>query len=128
VRDLADADAMAPAFRDGAKALIVGGGYIGLEAAAVAAKRGVEVTVVEMADRILQRVAAPATSDFFRDLHQQHGVTIREGVGLERLIGHRRCRYRARDGLGRGGRLGDRFRDCDGCVLSQFRSAYLGCW
>lgn len=88
VRDLADADAMAPAFRDGAKALIVGGGYIGLEAAAVAAKRGVEVTVVEMADRILQRVAAPATSDFFRDLHQQHGVTIREGVGLERLIGN----------------------------------------
>jgi len=87
VRDLADADAMAPAFRSGAKALIIGGGYIGLEAAAVAAKRGVQVTVVEMADRILQRVAAPQTSDFFRDLHQQNGVTIREGVGLDRLLG-----------------------------------------
>lgn len=87
VRDLADADQMAPAFVAGAKALIIGGGYIGLEAAAVAAKRGVHVTLVEMADRILQRVAAPETSDFFRDLHRAHGVDIREGVGLERLTG-----------------------------------------
>ncbi len=87
VRDLADADAMAPAFRNGARALIIGGGYIGLEAAAVAAKRGVNVTLVEMADRILQRVAAPETSAYFRKLHGTHGVDIREGVGLNRLIG-----------------------------------------
>ena len=59
VRDLADVDAMAPRFKDGAKVLIVGGGYIGLEAASVAAKLGLDVTLVEMADRILQRVAAP---------------------------------------------------------------------
>jgi len=87
VRDLQDADTMEPAFRAGAKALIVGGGYIGLEAAAVAKKRGVDVTLVEMADRILQRVAAPETSSYFRDLHSSHGVDIREGVGLDRLIG-----------------------------------------
>ena len=87
VRDLADADAMAPHFVEGARALIVGGGYIGLEAAAVAAKRGVQVTLVEMADRILQRVAAPQTSDYFRALHRAHGVDIREGDGLERLTG-----------------------------------------
>lgn len=87
VRDLADVDAMAPRFVKGAKVLIVGGGYIGLEAAAVAAKLGLEVTLVEMADRILQRVAAPETSDYFRALHQQHGVTLREGVGLDRLLG-----------------------------------------
>ena len=87
VRDLADVDAMAPEFRDGAHVLIVGGGYIGLEAAAVAASRGLRVTLVEMADRILQRVAAPETSDFFRRLHQGHGVTIHEGLGLERLTG-----------------------------------------
>ncbi len=87
VRDLADTDAMAPRFVAGAKVLIVGGGYIGLEAAAVAAKLGLQVTLVEMADRILQRVACPETSDFFRDLHSGHGVDIREGVGLERLIG-----------------------------------------
>lgn len=87
VRDLADVDAMAPHVVAGKRALIVGGGYIGLEAAAVAAKRGLEVTLVEMADRILQRVAAPETSDYFRALHQGHGVTIREGIGLDRLLG-----------------------------------------
>ncbi|MEP0961472.1 MAG: FAD-dependent oxidoreductase [Roseobacter sp.] len=87
VRDLADADAMAPHFKKGARVLIVGGGYIGLEAAAVATKLGVKVTLVEMADRILQRVAAPQTSDYFRDLHCSHGVDLREGVGLERLLG-----------------------------------------
>ncbi|QAX30878.1 NAD(P)/FAD-dependent oxidoreductase [Leisingera sp. NJS204] len=87
VRGLTDVDAMAPHVTEGKRALIVGGGYIGLEAAAVCAKRGVQVTLVEMADRILQRVAAPETSDFFRSLHSSHGVDIREGVGLERLEG-----------------------------------------
>ncbi|MGB3243700.1 MAG: FAD/NAD(P)-binding oxidoreductase [Sulfitobacter sp.] len=87
VRDLADVDAMAPRFAKGAKVLIVGGGYIGLEAASVAAKLGLQVTLVEAAERILQRVAAPETSDFFRQLHRSHGVDIREGIGLERLIG-----------------------------------------
>ncbi|MBR9652923.1 NAD(P)/FAD-dependent oxidoreductase [Thalassovita aquimarina] len=90
VRDLKDVDAMAPEFRDGAKVLIVGGGYIGLEAAAVAAKKGLQVTLVEMADRILQRVASPETSDYFRTLHQSHGVNILEGVGLETLTGEGR--------------------------------------
>jgi 3-phenylpropionate/trans-cinnamate dioxygenase ferredoxin reductase subunit len=87
VRDLKDADAMAPAFTAGKKVLIIGGGYIGLEAAAVASKLGLHVTLVEMGERILQRVAAPQTSDFFRDLHTSHGVDIREGVGLDRLLG-----------------------------------------
>ncbi|MBE0412334.1 FAD-dependent oxidoreductase [Yoonia sp.] len=87
IRDLADADAMAPAFVAGRRVLIIGGGYIGLEAAAVAAKRGLQVTLIEMADRILQRVAAPETSDYFRNLHRSHGVDIREGVGLEMLLG-----------------------------------------
>ncbi|SFR59819.1 3-phenylpropionate/trans-cinnamate dioxygenase ferredoxin reductase subunit [Yoonia tamlensis] len=87
MRDLDDADAMAPALVAYRHVLIIGGGYIGLEAAAVAAKRGLKVTLVEMADRILQRVAAPQTSDYFRALHQSHGVDIREGVGLDRLLG-----------------------------------------
>ncbi|WP_417472980.1 NAD(P)/FAD-dependent oxidoreductase [Leisingera sp.] len=87
VRGLGDVDAMAPQVREGGRALIVGGGYIGLEAAAVCAKRGVKVTLVEMADRILQRVAAPETSDYFRALHSGHGVDIREATGLERLEG-----------------------------------------
>jgi len=90
VRSLADVDAMAAEFTDGRHVLIIGGGYIGLEAAAVASKRGVKVKLVEMADRILQRVAAPETSDYFKELHRSHGVDIREGIGLKRLIGHSR--------------------------------------
>ncbi|WP_224824061.1 NAD(P)/FAD-dependent oxidoreductase [Cognatishimia sp. MH4019] len=87
VRDLADVDGMTAAFETGGHVLIVGGGYIGLEAAAVAAKKGLQVTVVEMADRILQRVACPETSDYFRALHERHGVKIIEGTGLDHLIG-----------------------------------------
>ncbi|MCG7572921.1 FAD-dependent oxidoreductase [Phaeobacter sp. CNT1-3] len=90
VRGLSDVDGMEPEFQAGKSVLIVGGGYIGLEAAAVAAKKGLKVTLVEMADRILQRVAAPETSDYFRALHTAHGVEIREGVGLNRLIGEGR--------------------------------------
>lgn len=87
VRTLQDADAMEPEFKDGARVLIIGGGYIGLEAAAVAAKKGLKVTLVEMADRILQRVASPETSQYFRELHRSHGVDLREGVGLDTLVG-----------------------------------------
>ncbi|GHF08700.1 pyridine nucleotide-disulfide oxidoreductase [Aliiroseovarius zhejiangensis] len=90
VRSLADVDGMAAEFATGRRVLIIGGGYIGLEAAAVAAKKGLQVTLVEMANRILQRVAAPETSDYFRALHRAHGVDIREGIGLERLIGDTR--------------------------------------
>ncbi|AJE45269.1 NAD(P)/FAD-dependent oxidoreductase [Celeribacter indicus] len=90
MRTLADADAMAPEFREGASVLVVGGGYIGLEAAAVAAKKGLKVTLIEAAERILRRVAAKETSDYFRALHRRHGVDLREGVGLERLTGERR--------------------------------------
>ncbi|WP_071796090.1 NAD(P)/FAD-dependent oxidoreductase [Natronohydrobacter thiooxidans] len=87
VRALADVDAMAPEFQPGRRVVIVGGGYIGLEAAAVAAKKGLDVTVLEMAPRILQRVAAPETSDAIRALHQAHGVKILEATGLERIEG-----------------------------------------
>ena len=85
VRDLADVDHMAPAFKPGRRVVIIGGGYIGLEAAAVAAKRGLDVCVVEQSARILQRVAAPQTSDFFRALHRGHGVRVIEGVGVHKI-------------------------------------------
>lgn len=87
MRDLNDADAMAPQFSAGRNLLVIGGGYIGLEAAAVAASKGLHVTLVEMSDRILQRVASPETSNYFRDLHTRNGVNIMEGVGLQSLIG-----------------------------------------
>ena len=99
MRSLADADAMAAEFRPGRRVLIVGGGYIGLEAAAVAASKGLQVVLVERAGRILQRVAAPETSDFFRELHRAHGVDLREGVGLTGLTGT--------DGRVTGARLSD---------------------
>jgi len=90
VRTLADVDAMRAEFAPGRRLVIVGGGYIGLEAAAVAAKLGLAVTVLEMAPRILQRVAAPETSNYFRALHQAHGVQILESTGLDRLLGEGR--------------------------------------
>ncbi|MBF9030733.1 FAD-dependent oxidoreductase [Rhodobacterales bacterium HKCCE3408] len=87
VRTLRDVDKMAPSVVAGRHALIVGGGYIGLEAAAVCSKKGMKVTLVEMAERILNRVACPETAAYFRALHAGHDVDIREGVGLDRLVG-----------------------------------------
>lgn len=87
MRDKRDADLLAEAMRPGARLLVVGGGYVGLEAAAVARKFDVDVTVIEMADRILKRVAAPETADIMRAVHLAHGVHIRENCGLTRLEG-----------------------------------------
>ena len=100
MRSLADADALAPHLVAGRRLLVVGGGYIGLEAAAVAAAKGLQVTLVEAAPRILQRVAAPATADWFRSLHRGHGVVLREGIGLRRLLadGERVCGAELEDG------------------------------
>jgi 3-phenylpropionate/trans-cinnamate dioxygenase ferredoxin reductase subunit len=99
LRGLADADALSALMQQGRRLLVVGGGYIGLEAAAVAATRGLSVTVAEMAPRILQRVASPQTAQWFRDTHERHGVTILEGVKLEEL--------EARDGRVCGARFAD---------------------
>lgn len=87
LRTLADVDALREHVRPGQRLLIVGGGYIGLELAAVASQVGMEVTLIEMQDRILERVAAPQTSDYFRALHLSHGVDLREGVSLVKLLG-----------------------------------------
>ena len=87
VRTIADIKDIAPGFVPDAKVLVVGGGYIGLEAASAAVAKGLNVCVVEMAERILQRVAAPETSDFIRNLHLSRGVELLEGVGLSRLLG-----------------------------------------
>ena len=87
LRSIADVDAMRAEFVPGRRVLVIGGGYIGLEAAAVAATSGLQVTLVEMAERILQRVAAEPTSDYFRALHTENGVLIRESTGLSRLVG-----------------------------------------
>ena len=87
IRNLADVDSLTPAVVPGKTLLVVGGGYIGLEAAAVAAAKGLRVILVEMAPRILQRVACQLTADYFRELHGRHGVVIRESAGLRELLG-----------------------------------------
>ena len=90
VRTLADIDAMEPDFAPGAHLLVVGGGYIGLEAAAVARRRGMRVTLLEAAQRLLARVSSPETAAWFAARHRAEGVDIREDARLERLTGEGR--------------------------------------
>jgi len=87
VRSIADVDAMRPRFVAGDAGADRRRRLIGLEAAAVAAKLGLQVTLLEMAPRILPCVAALEASDYFRSIHRVHGVDLREGVGLKTLIG-----------------------------------------
>lgn len=87
VRDKRDADRLSDEMKAGRRLLIIGGGYIGLEAAAVARHLGLDVMLIEMADRILARVASKETADIMRAIHGERGVVIREKTGLIRLIG-----------------------------------------
>jgi 3-phenylpropionate/trans-cinnamate dioxygenase ferredoxin reductase component len=73
-RTAADVDAMKPAFTPGAKLVVIGAGYIGLEGAAVARQMGLEVTVIETAVRPLARVTSPEVAGFFLDEHTRQGV------------------------------------------------------
>ncbi|GAA6152746.1 NAD(P)/FAD-dependent oxidoreductase [Pseudoteredinibacter isoporae] len=70
-----------------ARVVIIGGGYIGLETAAALNKLGVNVTVLEMMDRILQRVTAPVISDFYHRVHSEAGVNIQTGMGVDAILG-----------------------------------------
>ena len=87
LRDLKDVEAIRPHMQAGRRLVIVGAGYIGLEAAAVARQLGLEVTVLEMADRVLARVTSPVMSKFFEDEHKRQGVDIRTGARLAELRG-----------------------------------------
>lgn len=83
LRTLADVDRIRRHFEPGARVAIVGGGYIGLEVAAVAVKAGLKVTVLEAADRVLARVTAPRVSSFYEQVHREAGVDLRIGVQVE---------------------------------------------
>ena len=90
LRDLADAAALRAALTRSARVLIIGGGYIGLETAATCRKQGCTVTVLEMADRVMNRVVAPDVSAYFAEDHRAQGVEIVCGtrvVGIEREQG-----------------------------------------
>ncbi|AKM08969.1 NAD(P)/FAD-dependent oxidoreductase [Croceicoccus naphthovorans] len=88
VRTRADADRMMAEIDAGAKrAVIVGGGYIGLEAAAVLTKLGLEVVLLEMLDRVLARVAGEELSRFYEKEHRDHGVDLRLATGVDCIEG-----------------------------------------
>jgi 3-phenylpropionate/trans-cinnamate dioxygenase ferredoxin reductase subunit len=91
VRDRADTDALRADLESGARrAVVIGGGYIGLEAAAVLRKLGCEVTVLEMLDRVLARVAGEDLSRFYEAEHRAHGVAIRLEAEVEAIEGEER--------------------------------------
>jgi len=85
VRTRADVDALMAMLPGATRFTIVGGGYIGLEAAAVLSKLGKQVTLIEALDRVLARVAGPALSTFFQDEHRAHGVDIRLSTAVEAI-------------------------------------------
>ena len=69
-------------FHAGARLVIIGGGYIGLEVAAIAVKRGLRVTVIEALPRVLARVTAPELSAFYERVHREAGVDVRTGMAV----------------------------------------------
>ena len=88
VRSKGDADAMMAALAGGArKAVVVGGGYIGLEAAAVLRKQGCDVTLLESLPRVLARVAGEELSRFYEDEHRRQGVDVRLEAMVEAIEG-----------------------------------------
>ena len=90
VRDRADADRMMAELPDVSRVVVIGGGYIGLEAAAVLTKFSKQVVVLEALDRVLARVAAEPLSRFFEAEHRAHGVDIRLGVNVDCILGEDR--------------------------------------
>ena len=85
IRSRADVDALTAELAATDEVVIVGGGYIGLEAAAVLSKTGKRITILEAQDRVLARVAGEAVSRFYEAEHRAHGVEVRLGVGIEAL-------------------------------------------
>ncbi|TDJ46406.1 MAG: pyridine nucleotide-disulfide oxidoreductase [Gammaproteobacteria bacterium] len=100
LRTIDDVARMREDFQPGRNLIVIGAGYIGLEVAAVAATRGLNVTVLEMADRVMSRVVAPEVSAFFEKVHREAGVDIRCGRDPNSaLLGDRHVRtLRSADG------------------------------
>ena len=90
LRTIADVDAIKADMAPGKRVVVVGGGYIGLEVAAVCLEAGLEVDVLEMEERILARVTTPAMSDFYHRLHEGRGVRIHTGARVTGFSGNGR--------------------------------------
>ncbi len=87
LRTMADVNEIRARIVPGLRVAIVGAGYIGLECAATLRKLGVEVTVIEMMDRVMSRVVAPEMSRFYRAEHEAHGVSVLTGKRVDAFIG-----------------------------------------
>lgn len=100
LRGVDDAQALAAALGRTPRVVVIGGGFIGLEVAAAARKRGCAVTVVEAADRLLARVTAPLISDYVADLHRRHGVELIFAAAVQAILERdgQACAVRLADG------------------------------
>ena len=87
LRTIDDVDGIRAEMREGANLVIVGGGYIGLEVAAVGVEQGLNVHVLEMEDRILQRVTTPTMSNYYNELHKGRGVNIHTNTAVTGFSG-----------------------------------------
>ena len=88
LRTIDDVDGIRAEMREGANLVIVGGGYIGLEVAAVGVEQGLNVHVLEMEDRILQRVTTPTMSNYYNELHKGRGVNIHTQTAVTGFSGN----------------------------------------
>ena len=88
LRKIDDVNKLRPALNAAKRVAIVGGGYIGLEVAAVARSEGREVVVVEAEERVMKRVTCADVSAFYESMHRKHGVDIRLGCKLEAIEGN----------------------------------------
>jgi 3-phenylpropionate/trans-cinnamate dioxygenase ferredoxin reductase subunit len=91
IRSRADVDRLRSELTNARRAVVVGGGYIGLETAAALTKLGIQVTLVEAQDRVLNRVAGQPLSRFFESEHRARGVDVRLGAQVERIEGTARA-------------------------------------
>ena len=92
LRSIADVEGIRGGLEDGHRLVVIGAGYIGLEVAAVARQAGLEVTVIEMADRVMSRVVSPEISDFYQIQHTEQGVRFRLSTGVDALTGKKRVK------------------------------------
>ena len=87
LRSIADVDKIRTDMENASHLVIIGGGYIGLEVASVAKSKDMQVTILEMEDRILQRVTHPAMSTFYHELHRAKGVNIKTSSRVTAFVG-----------------------------------------
>ncbi len=86
LRTVADVDRLRGEFHAGRHGVVIGGGYIGLEVAGTCREAGLDITVIEAADRVMSRVVAPVVSRFYEDEHARHGVKILCGARVQELV------------------------------------------